>query len=165
MKSSNAPHQAMSRTQQELRGAGNKPQHDIVFKNSAELRPPAGHYSHTCTAAGLVFVSGQLPIDIDGKPMGNQPFERQAEQVLANVDACLRAAGSDRTRLIQVRVYVTDMKLWSVFNQIYANWIGEHRPARAVAGVASLHFGLLLEVEAVALSSVMLVSPLERAGV
>ena len=44
-------------------------QHEIIFANSAALRPPAGHYSHTCTAAGLVFVSGQLPIDLDGKPL------------------------------------------------------------------------------------------------
>jgi len=81
--------------------------------------------------------------------MRDQPFERQAEQVLANVNACLEAAGSDRTRLLQMRVYITDMNLWSAFNQIYAG--GELRPARAVAGVASLHHDLLLEVEAVAL--------------
>jgi enamine deaminase RidA (YjgF/YER057c/UK114 family) len=96
--------------------------------------------------------------------MSDQPFERQAERVLANVDACLEAAGSDRTRLVQVRVYVTDMKCWPVFNQIYANWIGEYRPARAVAGVASLHHELLLEVEAVALPSVLAVTPLDLAG-
>jgi 2-iminobutanoate/2-iminopropanoate deaminase len=129
------------------------PRQDIVFANSTILRPPAGHYSHTCTAAGLVFVSGQLPIDMDGRPMSDQPFERQVEQVLANVDACLEAAGTNRSRLLQVRVYVTDMKLWSAFNQIYANWIGDCRPARAVAGVASLHHELLLEIEGIALSS------------
>ena len=67
--------------------------------------------------------------------MRDQPFERQAEQVLANVNAWLEAAGSDRTRLLQMRVYITDMNLWSAFNQIYAG--GELRPARAVAGGAS----------------------------
>lgn len=125
---------------------------DIVFANSTRLRPPAGHYSHACTAAGLVFVSGQLPINADGKPMGDQPFERQAEQVLANIDACLEAAGSHRNRLLQLRVYVTDMKLWAGFDRIYANWIGKRHPARAVVGVTSLHHDLLLEIEAVALS-------------
>jgi len=108
-------------------------QHDIVFANNARLRPPAGHYSHSCTAAGLVFVSGQLPIDVDGKPLSDQPFERQAEQVLANVDACLEAGRTGRSRLLQVRVYVTDMNFWPDFNQIYADWIGEYRPARAHA--------------------------------
>jgi 2-iminobutanoate/2-iminopropanoate deaminase len=99
-----------------------------------------------------VFVSGQLPIDVDGQPMNGQPFERQAAQVLTNIDACLEAAGTDRSGLIQVRVYVTDMNFWPAFDQIYADWIGERRPARAIAGVASLHYGLLLEIEAVALA-------------
>jgi reactive intermediate/imine deaminase len=127
-------------------------QHSILFANSNRLRPPAGHYSHTCTAAGLVFMSGQLPVDVHGIPMTDQPFERQAAQVLGNVDACLEAAGTDRSRLVQVRIYVTDMNSWPAFNQIYADWIGEVRPARVVAGVAFLHFGLLLEIEAVALA-------------
>jgi enamine deaminase RidA (YjgF/YER057c/UK114 family) len=99
-----------------------------------------------------VFVAGQLPIDLDGKPLSGQPFARQAEQALANVEACLEAAGTDRSRLLQVRVYVTDMNFWPAFNQIYANWIGECRPVRAVAGVASLHYELLLEIEAIALA-------------
>jgi enamine deaminase RidA (YjgF/YER057c/UK114 family) len=89
---------------------------------------------------------------MDGKPLIERPFEQQAEQVLANVDACLEAAGTNRSRLLQVRVYVTDMNCWPTFNRIYADWIGECRPARAVAGVASLHYGLLLEIEAVALA-------------
>ncbi|UQD70688.1 RidA family protein [Bradyrhizobium japonicum] len=124
----------------------------IVFANSDRLRPPAGHYSHTCTAAGLVFVSGQLPVDGNGKALSDQPFARQAGQVLANVDACLEAAGTDRSRLLQVRIFVTDMNFWPAFNQIYADWIGDVRPARVVAGVASLHFELLLEIEAIALA-------------
>jgi 2-iminobutanoate/2-iminopropanoate deaminase len=132
---------------------GSNKSRDISFANSVRLRAPAGHYSHTCTAAGLVFVSGQLPIDADGEPMRDEPFARQARQVLANVDECLEAAGTDRTRLLQVRVYVTDMKFWQDFNRIYADWIGEGRPARAVAGVASLHFDLLLEIEAIALAT------------
>lgn len=127
-------------------------QQSILCANSDRLRPPAGHYSHTCTAAGLVFVSGQLPVDLNGKPMSDEPFEPQARRVLANVDACLEAAGTDRSRLLQVRIFVTDMNFWPAFNQIYADWIGEVRPARVVAGVASLHFGLLLEIEAIALA-------------
>ncbi|MEH2484574.1 RidA family protein [Bradyrhizobium sp. AZCC 2230] len=127
-------------------------QQSIVFANTNRLRPPAGHYSHTCTAAGLVFVSGQLPVDVNGKALSDQPFARQAEQVLANVDACLEVAGTDRSRLLQVRIFVTDMNFWPAFNEIYADWIGDVRPARVVAGVASLHFGLLLEIEAIALA-------------
>jgi 2-iminobutanoate/2-iminopropanoate deaminase len=124
----------------------------IACANSDAISPPAGHYSHTCTAAGLVFVSGILPIAVDGQPLRDAPFEAQARQVLANLDACLAAAGVDRDALVQVRVYVTDIQRWPEFNRLYAEWIGAHKPARAVAGVRELHFGLALEVEAVALA-------------
>jgi enamine deaminase RidA (YjgF/YER057c/UK114 family) len=72
--------------------------------------------------------------------------------VLANVEGCLRAAGVGKTNLVQVRIYVTDVAQWPEFNRIYAQWLGDHRPARAVVGVASLHFGVAVEVEALALA-------------
>lgn len=125
----------------------------IVCANSPALSPPGGHYSHVCIAAGQVFLSGQLPIGADGKPLTGAPFEAQVRQVLSNIEACLATAGVGKQHLLQVRVYVTDMAHWPAFNAIYADWIGAHRPARAVAGVAQLHFGLAVEVEAVALAA------------
>lgn len=113
---------------------------------------PGGHYSPAVVAGDQVWVSGQLPVDAQGRPLGDQPFEVQARQVLANVEAALRAAGSAPERLLQVRVYLTDIAHWGAFNTIYAAWLGPHRPARAVVPVPALHFGLLLEVEAVALT-------------
>jgi 2-iminobutanoate/2-iminopropanoate deaminase len=123
----------------------------IACFNSPELMPPVGHYSHACVAGEIAYISGQLPIDHKGTPLSDQSFEMQAKQVLSNLDACLAAAGTDRSRLVQVRVYITDMSLWSSFNEIYGGWIGNVRPARAVAGVSSLHFGALLEIEATAM--------------
>jgi 2-iminobutanoate/2-iminopropanoate deaminase len=117
--------------------------------NPPTMSPPGGHYSHAAAAGGLVFVAGQLPIAPDGRKLGDQPFEAQARQVLANVEAALVAAGSSVQQLVQVRVYLTDITHWTAFNAIYAAWLGEHRPARAVVPVPGLHFGLLLEVEAV----------------
>ena len=114
------------------------------------LAPPGGHYSHAVVAGGMVFVSGQLPITTSGQRLNDQPFEVQARQVLHNVEAALTAAGSDKTRLVQVRVYVTDIALWPAFNALYAAWIGEHRPARAVVPVPQLHHGFLIEIEATA---------------
>jgi 2-iminobutanoate/2-iminopropanoate deaminase len=125
----------------------------IAYVDSPELMAPAGHYSHACVAADMAYISGQLPIDSSGAPLSNAPFEMQVKQVLANLDACLAAAGTDRNRLVQVRVYMTDMSLWSCFNEIYGVWIGGVRPARAVAGVSSLHYGALLEIEATAIVS------------
>jgi 2-iminobutanoate/2-iminopropanoate deaminase len=124
----------------------------VAYLNSRDLMPPAGHYSHACAAGGVVYVSGQLPIDQAGAVLSDQSFEVQAKRVLANLDACLAAADTDRTRLVQVRVYIVDMSLWSSFNKIYSDWIGDARPARAVAGVSSLHYGALLEIEATAVA-------------
>jgi 2-iminobutanoate/2-iminopropanoate deaminase len=124
--------------------------HRISLVNSDTISPPAGHYSHVSTAAGLAFISGMLPITPDGEPLKDASFEQQTLRVLANVEDCLERAGLTRDDLVQVRVYVTDILKWPEFNRLYAEWIGSHRPARAVAGVSELHFGLAVEVEAVA---------------
>jgi reactive intermediate/imine deaminase len=118
--------------------------------NPTTMAPPGGHYSHAAAAGGLVFVAGQLPITPEGRKLGDQPFDVQARQVLANVEAALVAAGSSVAQLAQVRVYLADLSHWPEFNAIYAAWIGSHRPARAVVPVPGLHHGLLLELEAVA---------------
>lgn len=117
------------------------------------LAPPGGHYSPCVVAGGVVYVSGQLPIDARGHKLSDAPFEVQARQVLANIEAALLAAGSSLDRLVQVRVYLTDIDCWPAFNALYAQWLGAHRPARAVVPVPALHFGFLLEAEAVALLS------------
>lgn len=118
----------------------------------ADLAAPRGHYSHAVRAAGLVFVAGELPVMPDGRLLNDAPFEDQARQVLANVAAALRAAGSGVDKLVQVRVYVTDIEQWPAFNAIYAKWCGEARPARIVVPVPKLHYGFLVEVEATALA-------------
>ncbi|BBU95947.1 RidA family protein [Providencia rettgeri] len=125
----------------------------IECVNAPTLIAPKGHYSHCVTANGLVFISGQLPVDKLGNAVIDVSFQKQASLVLDNLQACLDAVNCSKAQLVQVRVYIADMENWPLFNQIYANWIGDHRPARAVAGVAELHFGAALEIEAVAVSA------------
>jgi len=124
---------------------------DIASINPANMAAPGGHYSHAVAAGGFVFVSGQLPIAPDGTRLNDAPFERQAQQVLDNIAAALVAAGSSVNRLVQVRVYVTDIQSWPAFNTLYAAWAGSARPARAVVPVPELHYGFKIEAEAVAL--------------
>ncbi len=118
----------------------------------AALSTPGGHYSHGTVAGGFVFVAGQLPVTPEGVRLVDAPFEDQARQVLANVQAVLEAAGSSVSRLVQVRVYVAHVDHWPAFNAVYAQWAGAARPARAVVPTGPLHHGLLVEVEAVALA-------------
>jgi 2-iminobutanoate/2-iminopropanoate deaminase len=117
---------------------------------ATDLPRPAGHYSHAVRAGGLVFVSGLLPVTRDGRMLAGASFDDQVVQVLDNLDTILAAAGTSRAKLVQVRVYITDVENWSAFNQRYAAWIGERRPARCVVPVPVLHHGVLVEIEAVA---------------
>jgi len=125
---------------------------DIDAINPGDMAMPGGHYSHAISANGFVFISGQLPIDASGAKLTDAPFEKQALQVLANIKSALEAAGSDVSRLVQVRVYVVDIGSWPEFNALYAEWAGTARPARAVVPVPHLHFGFKIEIEAVALA-------------
>lgn len=118
--------------------------------NPSTVAVPGGHYSHASIACGLVFVSGQLPITAGGEKLTEASFEDQARQALANVRAILEAAGSGIEHLVQVRVYVHSVENWPAFNAVYAQWAGRARPARAVVPTGPLHYGLKVEVEAVA---------------
>jgi reactive intermediate/imine deaminase len=114
------------------------------------LAGPGGHYSHVVVANGFVFVSGQLPITAAGEKLIDASFETQAIQVLDNLEHALIAAGSGIDRLAQVRIYLDDIGHWPAFNDIYARWAGNSRPARAIVPTGPLHFGLKIEVEATA---------------
>jgi len=123
---------------------------EIRSVNPESSPKPGGHYSHGTVANGFVFVSGQLPIASDGRKLGDASFADQARQVLANVEAVLKAAGSSIDKLVQVRVYVDDVANWPEFDTIYAHWAGDARPSRAVVPTGALHYGFKIEIEAVA---------------
>mmetsp|Transcript_1347 Transcript_1347/g.3448 ORF Transcript_1347/g.3448 Transcript_1347/m.3448 type:complete len:158 (-) Transcript_1347:182-655(-) len=110
----------------------------------------AGHYSQALINGGEVWVSGLLPITPDGTKLVDAPFEQQAVQVLDSLEAILDASGSSLQALLQVRVYITDVDNWATFNKLYAARLGAHKPARCVVPVPCLHYGLAIEVEAMA---------------
>jgi 2-iminobutanoate/2-iminopropanoate deaminase len=111
---------------------------------------PGGHYSQAVVHNGLIYISGQIPIDprTGEKELGS--IEAQTELVLSNISAILRAAGSDLSRLLKMTVYVSDIDLWPQVNAVYAKVLGEHRPARAIVPVKDLHYGFQIEIEAIA---------------
>lgn len=120
----------------------------IVQTDRAPL--PAGHYSQAVVHSGLVYVSGQLPINPATGTGAGETIEAQMEQALANVADILQAAGSSMDRLLRVTIYIADMGLWGRANAVYARVLGDHRPARAVAPILPLPMGYLVEIEAVA---------------
>lgn len=111
---------------------------------------PGGHYSQAVVHNGLVYVSGQLPIHPQTGEKMTGSIELQTERVLENIAAILKAAGSDLNSVLRMTIYVADINLWNNVNAVYARVMGDHRPARAVVPVATLHYGFLIEIEAVA---------------
>lgn len=114
-----------------------------------EKAPEAiGPYSQAVLRGGLLFLSGQIPLDPKRGKMA-EGIEKQTEQALANVAAVLEAAGSGIEKLLEVTIYLTDLSSFDVVNAIYGTWLGEGvKPARAVVEVAALPKGALIEVAA-----------------
>ena len=123
---------------------------DIQRINTPNAPKPAGHYSQATVYNGLVFVAGQLSIDPATGAHKIGTIEEQTEQALNNVLAILQAAGSDWSRVLKMTVYVADINLWDAVNMVYSRLLGEHRPARAIIPTGALHYGFLIEIDAVA---------------
>jgi reactive intermediate/imine deaminase len=115
-----------------------------------DVARPGGHYSHAMRFGDLVFTSGQLPVRPDGSHTADRPIEEQARQALGNMLAALRAAGAEPQDVLKVTVYIAGVELWPRFNAVYAEVMGEAKPARTVVPVPELHYGYLVEVDAVA---------------
>lgn len=121
--------------------------HSISTKTAPLAR---GHYSQAVVHAGVVYVAGQLPL-VPGQPDSKlETFEEQARQVIANVIAVLDAAGSGRDLILRATVYIAGIEHWPAFNAIYADLLGAHKPARTVVPVPELHYGYLVEMDAIA---------------
>ncbi|KKI41768.1 RidA family protein [Hafnia alvei] len=117
--------------------------------HSDRLPTPGGHYSPAIISGNSLYISGQLPISLTSlQPQGE--LAEQAQTVFNNIDILLETTGINKQHLVNVQVYLSDVALWSEFNRLYAQWIGDHRPARTVVPCSALHYGALLEMSAIA---------------
>jgi 2-iminobutanoate/2-iminopropanoate deaminase len=108
-----------------------------------------GPYSHAVRAGGLLFCSGQTPLDPDsGELVGDTPAE-QADRCLKNLTAVCAAAGATLGDAVRMTVYVTDMDAFAEINEAYARFFEADPPARVTIGVASLPKGAQVEIDAV----------------
>lgn len=117
---------------------------------SSPLAPAAiGPYSQATEATGLVFVSGQLPIDA---ATGDMPegIEAQARQSLLNIQHILEAAGLTMSHIVKTTVYLQDMNLFAGMNAVYATFFEGDYPARAAFAVKALPKDALVEIECIA---------------
>ena len=123
--------------------------------NPDSIAPPAGNYSHAVRleldGAALVFVSGQLPLDAQGRLVGEGDMARQTEQVFENLRAILEANGASFRDVVRIGSYLTDLSQLAGMREVRVRYLAEEPPASTLVGVSGLVLpGALLEVELVA---------------
>jgi 2-iminobutanoate/2-iminopropanoate deaminase len=118
---------------------------------STEKAPGAiGPYSQAIKAGGMVYCSGQIPIDpITGEFVSNEIAE-QTEQVLKNLSAVLEAAGTSLGNVVKTTVFLADMSDFAVMNEVYGRYFSENKPARATVQAARLPRDAKVEIECIA---------------
>jgi len=109
----------------------------------------AGHYSSYVEYNGIIYISGQLPINPQTSELPLSTKE-QTRGVLDKLDKILYQTNSSKNKVLQVRIYITDVHYWDEVNEVYAEYFGEHKPARCIVPVPSLHYGCKIELEAIA---------------
>ena len=119
-------------------------------KIHTEKAPAAvGPYSQAIEINGLLYTSGQIALDpVSGELVGNT-IEEQAEQVMKNLMAILEAAGTKPENVVKTLCFLTDIKDFAAFNEVYARYFTE-KPARSCVGVKELPKGAICEVEVIA---------------
>jgi 2-iminobutanoate/2-iminopropanoate deaminase len=123
---------------------------DILLISTHLAPTPGGHYAQAIQYDNLLFVSGQLPMYRDGTHLSTAPFETQCRQALTNLFAVLAGAGSSPDRVLKITAYIAAAAHWGAFNVVFAEMFGAHRPARSVVPVNELHYGYLVEIDAIA---------------
>lgn len=110
-----------------------------------------GPYSQAISAGGLVFTSGQLPIDMATGGLELNDIKKATKNSLDNVKAILEGAGTSMANIVKTTVFITDMNDFAQVNEVYATYFNDAPPARSCVAVASLPKGVKIEIEAVAI--------------
>ena len=110
-----------------------------------------GPYSQAIKTNGLIFASGQIPIDPQSGQFVEGGIREQTKQVLKNLAAVLEAAGSSLSRVVKTTVFLADMQEFGAMNEVYGEFFKEEPPARATVEAARLPRDARVEIEAIAL--------------
>ncbi len=121
---------------------------EIVFNDRAPH--PNGHYSQAVVHGGILYMSMQLPID-PGAGSIPPALEDQATQLFKNCAAILSAAGSSFQDVLTATIYITEMADWPTMNRLFAEHVGNHRPARGMVNVKELHLGAKVALQLTAI--------------
>ena len=123
---------------------------ESLLKVSTEKAPAAiGPYSQAIVAGGVLYTSGQIPVNPETNAIAGNTIEEQAEQVMKNLGAVLAEAGTTFEKEVKTTCFIADMGDFAKFNEIYAKYFTE-KPARSCVAVKTLPKNVLCEVEVIA---------------
>ncbi|HUZ30104.1 MAG TPA: Rid family detoxifying hydrolase [Solirubrobacteraceae bacterium] len=117
--------------------------------NASEAPPAIGPYVHAVRAAGLLFCSGQIPLDPKTGELSGATVADQTGRCLENLAAVCNAAGATLGDAVKLTVYTTDMSSFAQINEVYESFFESDPPARVAVGVAALPRGAKVEIDAV----------------
>ncbi len=121
---------------------------EVVFTDGAPK--PIGPYSQAIKASGLLFVSGQIPVDPRTNEVVKGGIREQTRQVMENVKAILEAKGLSLNNVAMTFVYLKDMNDFPAFNEVYSSYFSKEPPARVTVEVSRLPKDVLIEVACIA---------------
>jgi reactive intermediate/imine deaminase len=121
--------------------------HFIATKNAPHA---IGPYSQAVRAGNVLYLSGQIPLDPASGNLVQGDFAVQAKRVFENLKAVLKESGAEFQHVVKATVYLTDLGNFQTLNSIYADYFGEHKPARSTVGVAALPRGAGVEIDLIA---------------
>ena len=121
---------------------------------STDKAPSAiGPYSQAIIANGMLFTSGQLPIDPKTNEFAGNDIESQAKQCMENIKAILESENLQMSKIIKTTIFLTDLGTFAKVNEIYARYFKENPPSRSTVQVAALPKGAMIEIEAIAITN------------
>jgi len=123
---------------------------DVISTDRAPGPFQGAPYNQAIRVGDLVFVAGQLGIELGTGELAGGSVEEQTEQIMRNLAAILEAAGSGLDKLVKTTVFLVDLADFNGMNQVYARHAGDRPPARSTIGIAQLPSGARVEIEAVA---------------
>ncbi|WP_319478589.1 RidA family protein [Marispirochaeta aestuarii] len=121
----------------------------MTFINTDKAPAAVGPYSQAVLSGKTLYVSGQIPFVPDTMTLVSEKVEEQAKQSLANIQAIIEAAGFVLTDVVKCTVFLTDMNDFAAVNTVYADFFGDHKPARCAVEVSRLPKDVQVEIDAV----------------
>ena len=118
--------------------------------NTPQAPKAIGPYSQAIEANGMLFISGQIPIDPATGKIVDEEIKEQTTQVMKNIEAILKEAGYTFKDVVKSTCLLSDMNNFAAMNEVYGSYYTENPPSRAAYGVVKLPLGALIEIETIA---------------